>query len=107
MKKLFLLLMTVILTTTCAMAQAGLIHGTVVSASTDEPLIGASVVAPDGQGVATDFDGNFALKVAPGTKLKVSYIGYSVQTIPAADGMIVKLVDDNLLNEVVVTGYGS
>ncbi|MBD5180315.1 MAG: TonB-dependent receptor [Bacteroidales bacterium] len=107
MKKLFLLLMTVIMTTTCALAQAGLIHGTVVAASDNEPLPGATVLAPDGQGVATDLDGNFSIKVAPGTNLKVSYVGYADQTVPAADGMVVKLVEDNTLDEVVVTGYGS
>ena len=107
MKKLFLLLMTVILTTTCALAQAGLIKGTVVSASDNEPLPGASVVAPDGQGVATNLNGEFSIKVAPGTILKVSYVGYDVASVPAADGMIVKLVENNKLDEVVVTGYGS
>ncbi|MDE7387028.1 MAG: TonB-dependent receptor [Muribaculaceae bacterium] len=107
MKKLFLLLMTVILTTTCAFAQAGLIKGTVVSASDNEPLPGASVVAPDGQGVATNLDGEFQIRVAEGALLKVSYVGHAAQTVKAANGMVVKLAEDNQLEEVVVTGYGS
>ncbi|MDE6402723.1 MAG: SusC/RagA family TonB-linked outer membrane protein, partial [Muribaculaceae bacterium] len=107
MKKLFLLLMTVILTTTCAFAQAGLIKGTVVSASDNEPLPGATVMAPDGQGVATNLDGEFQIRVAEGALLKVSYVGHAAQTVKAANGMVVKLAEDNQLEEVVVTGYGS
>lgn len=108
MKKLFLLLMTVTMTVASALAQAGVIRGTVVSAGDNEPLIGASVVASNGQGAATDFDGNFTLKVAPGTALKVSYVGYTEAVVPAADGMIIKLQpSDTRLDEVVVTGYGA
>lgn len=99
--------MTVILTTTCAMAQAGLIKGTVVSASDNEPLPGATVLAPNGQGVATDINGEFSLRVEPGTVLSVSYVGYKKASMPAADGMVIKLQEDNQLDEVVVTGYGS
>lgn len=107
MKKLFLLLMTVILTSTCAMAQAGLLKGTVVSASDNEPLPGATVLAPNGQGVSTDINGEFSLRVEPGTVLTVSYVGYKKASMPAADGMVIKLQEDNQLSEVVVTGYGS
>lgn len=107
MKKLFLLLMTVILTTTCAMAQAALIKGTVVSASDNEPLPGATVLAPNGQGVATDINGEFSLRVEPGTVLSVSYVGYKKASMSATDGMVIKLQEDNQLEEVVVTGYGS
>lgn len=100
--------MTVIMTTTCALAQAGLIHGTVVSASDNEPLPGATVLAPDGQGVATDLDGKFSIKVAPGTNLKVSYVGYADQTVPAAEGMVVKLQEgENRIDEVLVVAYGT
>lgn len=107
MKKLFLLLMTVILTTASAMAQAGYIKGTVVSASDNEPLPGATVLAPNGQGVATDLNGEFSLRVEPGTVLSVSYVGYKKASMHAADGMVIKLQEDNQLDEVVVTGYGS
>ena len=108
MKKLFLLLMTVVLTSVAAMAQSGTIKGTVVSASDGEPLIGASVVAENGQGAATDLDGQFSLRVAPGTILKVSYLGFAVQSVAAADGMVIQLKpNENSLDEVVVTGYGT
>lgn len=105
MKKLFLLLMAVMLTTVTGLAQV--IHGTVVSAGDDEPLVGASVQA-HGIGAITDVDGKFAIHVAPGTQITVSYVGYAAQTLPAAEGMVVKLdMADNTLNTVVVTGYGT
>ena len=106
MKKLFLLLMAVMLTTVTGLAQV--IHGTVVSAADDEPLVGASIVTKGSGATVTDIDGKFAIHVAPGTQITVSYIGYATQTLPAAEGMVVKLAQaDNVLNDVVVTGYGT
>lgn len=106
MKKLFLLLMAVMLTTVTGLAQV--IHGTVVSAADDEPLVGASIVTKGSGATVTDIDGKFAIHVAPGTQITVSYVGYATQTLPAAEGMVVKLAQaDNVLNDVVVTGYGT
>lgn len=106
MKKLFLLLMAVMLTTVTGLAQV--IHGTVVSAADDEPLVGASIVTKGSGATVTDIDGKFAIHVAPGTHITVSYVGYATQTLPAAEGMVVKLAQaDNILNDVVVTGYGT
>ncbi len=99
--------MAVIMTTTCAFAQAGLIKGSVVSASDNEPLPGATVVAPNGQGVATNLDGEFSIAIEEGTILSISYVGYEAVKVPATNGMVVKLVENNILDEVVVTGYGS
>ncbi len=109
MKKLFLLLMTVMLTATCAMAQARPLHGTVVSADDDEPIIGAAVViVSSGQGTATDLDGNFVLNTVPGTEVQVSYVGFNPAKIKLEDGMTIALKpSDNRLDELVVTGYGS
>lgn len=106
MKKLFLLLMAVMLTTVTGLAQV--IHGTVVSAADDEPLVGASIVTKGSGATVTDIDGKFAIHVAPGTHITISYVGYATQTLPAAEGMVVKLAQaDNVLNDVVVTGYGT
>lgn len=106
MKKLFLLLMAVMLTTVTGLAQV--IHGTVVSAADDEPLVGASIVTKGSGATVTDIDGKFAIHVAPGTHITISYVGYATQTLPAAEGMVVKLAQaDNILNDVVVTGYGT
>lgn len=106
MKKLFLLLMAVMLTTVTGLAQV--IHGTVVSAADDEPLVGASIVTKGSGATVTDIDGKFAIHVAPGTHITISYVGYATQTLPAAEGMVVKLAQaDNILDDVVVTGYGT
>lgn len=108
MKKLFLLLTMVILSAACVYAQGGgTIHGTVVSASDNEPLPGATVVAPDGQGMATNMNGEFSLNVSAGTLLTISYVGYAQVKVPAADGMVVKLHDNNTLDEVMVVAYGT
>ncbi len=99
--------MTVMMTAACAYAQAGYIKGTVVSATDNEPLMAASVVAADGTGVTTNLEGQFSIKAAPGTTATVSYVGYLTANVTLTDGMVVKLVENNTLGEVVVTGYGS
>lgn len=87
------------------------IKGTVVD-SEGEPLIGASViVAGTNVGVSTDIDGNFTLpSVATGAVLKVSYVGFKpieVKVDGAHDYNIVMNEDSNVLDEVVVVGYGT
>ena len=59
-----------------ALAQ-NVINGRVTDATTGDPLIGASVIVKtDRQGVVTDVNGNFTLKVVdPQDKLRISYIG--------------------------------
>ena len=81
----------------------------VVIDDTGETVIGASVVEKGTHnGTVTDIDGNFTLKVEPGSILTFSYIGYEAQDLPAAQGMKVQLMPAaNELAEVVVTGYVS
>ena len=86
------------------------ITGTVVDAS--GPVIGASVVekGKSGNGVITDFDGNFSLSVSPGATLVISYIGYETQEIKVGNQstLSITLKEDNAqLDEVVVVGYGT
>ena len=110
MKKLFLLLMTVVLASAVAMAQNRTISGTVVSAADDEPLPGAAVQpVGGGVGVATDVDGNFTISVPKNvTKLTVSYIGMIAQTVDiTSDKLVIKLQNAaNVLDDVIVTAYG-
>jgi iron complex outermembrane receptor protein len=82
--------------------------GTVIDAANGEPIIGASILEiGTTNGTITDFDGNFELKVQPGAKLSISYMGYKTQELTAAQNMNVKLGEDSeLLDEVVVVGYG-
>ena len=58
------------------------VRGMVVGSDNKEPLIGASVVI-DGtkKGVATNIDGQFALKLPPDTSLVISLIGYEKQKV--------------------------
>ena len=92
-----------------SMTMSAQITGTVLEASTDFPIIGASVVeVGTTNGVITDFDGNFVLNVAEGAQIQISYVGFAAQTLAAKDGMIVKLAEDTyMLQEVVAVGYGS
>lgn len=110
MKKLFLLLMTVVLASAVAMAQNRTVSGTVVSAADDEPLPGAAVQpVGGGVGVATDVDGNFTISVPKNvTKLTVSYIGMIAQTVDiTSDKLVIKLQNAaNVLDDVIVTAYG-
>ena len=87
------------------------VSGTVVDQA-GLPLPGAGVIeAGTTNGTVTDIDGVFALTVKPGATLEVSYIGYTTATVAApADGKPVTITlaeDTNLLNEVVVVGYGT
>lgn len=74
-----------------------------------EPIIGANVVVKGtSNGVITDVDGNFELRNASG-KLVVSYIGYQTQevSISGKSNLLIRLSEDSeVLDEVVVTGYG-
>ena len=90
--------------------QAKKITGTVVDAT--GPVIGASVVVKGtSNGVATDFDGNFSLNASPGQTLVVSYIGYVNKEVKVTANQshynITIEEDKQMLDEVVVVGYGT
>lgn len=84
------------------------VSGTVKDAN-GEPLIGVSVLEVGTQnGAVTDMYGNYKLNVKPGAKLKISYIGFTSQTVKAGSNSQIVLQEDNTaLNEVVVVGYGT
>ena len=88
------------------------IEGTV----TDEqgvPIIGATVSVKDqpNVGVTTDIDGKFALEVPPRTILVIAYLGYNTQetrvTQRNSTYNIILKEDNQMLEEVVVVGYGT
>lgn len=91
-----------------AFAQKVTVAGQVVD-SMNEPVIGASVMEKGtSNGTITNFDGNFELQVNPGATLTISYIGYKAVEAKAASSMAVTLQEDTeLLDEVVVIGYGT
>ena len=99
----------------CLLLVVGNLHaqttakGTVVDA-TGEAVIGATVVEKGNpkNATATDFDGNFTLKLQQGKTVVVSYIGMVSQEVTAGPNMKIQLKDDNAaLEEVVVVGYTS
>lgn len=110
MRKLLMIctLLTIVLTATAQETKK--ITGNVTDEN-GEPLIGATVKPAGGQGGSvTDFDGNYSIIVPEDTKqLTVSYIGYQTKTV-AVKGNKVDVVmqeDKNVLEELVVVGYGS
>lgn len=91
------------------MAQAMVVTGQVTD-SNGEPIIGANVVVKGATtGTITDFDGNYSLDVPENATLIFSYLGMASQEIPVTSNTIsVVLKEDNqVLEEVVVTGYGT
>ena len=77
-----------------------------------EPIIGAAVlIKGTTKGTTTDFEGNFSLgNVTDGTILEISSIGYQTQNVTVGSQAILNIVlteDSELIDEVVVVGYGT
>ncbi|MDR3218540.1 MAG: TonB-dependent receptor [Dysgonamonadaceae bacterium] len=81
--------------------------GVVVDAS-NEPLVGATVEEKGkNNGTYSGLDGKFSLSVQSDATLVISYLGFKTQEVKAgADLKIILLEDNNLLDELVVVGYG-
>lgn len=99
------------LTSTKAMAYV--ITGIVLDEK-NEPMIGATVTLEGtGKGTITDVDGAYTLEIdtkdAKGGVLIFSYVGYEAQLVPILDQKIINITlkEANILNEVVVVGYGT
>lgn len=91
-------------------AQSTPYKGKVIDATTNEPLIGVSILEKGtSNGVITDIDGNFNIQTTPEATLVFSYIGYTTVEKKAAEcnDITIKLSEDSkVLQEVVVVGYG-
>lgn len=87
-----------------------LVSGTVKSAN-GEPIIGANVkVVGTAIGCITDLDGNFTLEVPENGQLIVSYVGFQTLELSVDEKSSVDVVlkeDSEMLDEVVVVGYGT
>ncbi len=83
----------------------------IISDENGEPIIGASVMLKGTTiGTVTDVDGRFSLNVPEDGILVISYIGYQSQEVPVTGLNTLNVVlqeDTELLDEVVVIGYGS
>ncbi len=86
------------------------VTGTIMDAK-GEPVIGATVQI-DGttNGTVSDFNGAFSIDAAPKSTLIVSYVGYQSQRITVKDATPLRITlheDTEVLDEVVVVGYGT
>lgn len=75
------------------------------------PIVGANVLEKGTtNGMITDMDGNFSLEVKPGATLVISFIGYVTQEIKITNQSKLTITlkeDSEVLDEVVVVGYGT
>lgn len=102
-----------LLSATAAFAQNRVSISGKVTDSSGETLVGASVMVLNSAkslGVTTDLDGKFSFSVPMNSEIEVSYLGYISQTFKAtadAKNIVVTLeVDANMMDEVVVVGFG-
>lgn len=86
------------------------LSGTITDAN-GEPIIGASVqVKGTTNGTISDYDGNFMLNAPDNSTLEISFIGFKTVQLKAKAGQALSVVlkeDTEMLDEVVVVGYGS
>ena len=92
-------------------AQTQRVTGVVISDEDGQPVIGASVqVKGTQQGTITDVDGKFTLPNVPSSAgtLVVSFVGMKTEEIEIQPNMTIRMkANDELLDEVVIIGYGS
>lgn len=110
--KRVLFAITCILFALSSMAQNITVSGTVVDGvHGNEPMIGANVmIKGTTQGTITDLDGQFTLSVPKNATLVITSVGYKTQEVPIAGKTSLQVVlteDTEVLDEVVVVGYGT
>ena len=107
----FFLTVLSLLAVNVMLAQNITVKGTVTDAADNSPLIGAGVqVKGSAQGVSTDVDGNFEITCSANATLVVSYVGYETIEVAVNNKSVVNVQlksDSQLLEDVVVVGYGS
>ncbi|MDR1003419.1 MAG: TonB-dependent receptor [Prevotellaceae bacterium] len=110
-KRTTYLCLFMLLASLSAMAQETTVRGTVVDTN-GESVIGASIrlKGNDAVGTITDIDGHFVLSNVPaGSSIVVSYIGMKTQEVKVTPGRDLKITmteDTELLDEVVIVGFG-
>ncbi|WP_332912520.1 carboxypeptidase-like regulatory domain-containing protein [Algoriphagus boritolerans] len=112
MKKVLLGFALSFLTIVSVLAQSKTITGRVTSAEEPEGVPGASVVVKGTtQGTITDLDGSYSISVPDNaTTLVFSFVGYLTKEMPIGSSSVINVsmdTDVKVLNEVVVTGYGT
>ncbi len=106
----FLFLLLLVMSAPRMLAQQISISGT-VSDPSGEPLIGVSVTVPGSKtGVATDIDGMYSIEADAKSTLRFSYVGYKTKEVSVNGKNTIDVVmeeDSEVLQEVVVVGYGT
>ena len=86
------------------------LKGKVLNASTNEPIVGASILLKGTSiGALTDINGEFSLSAPMGSTIIVSFIGMTRKEVLVTGSPMSILLDEELLglNEVIVTGYST
>ncbi|MBP9873463.1 MAG: TonB-dependent receptor [Haliscomenobacter sp.] len=87
------------------------VKGTVRSAADGLPMVGVTIVISGAtSGTVTDINGEFAIEVEPNAILEFSYIGFKKLLVPVNAQAVLNVVmeiDAELIDEVVVIGYGT
>lgn len=111
MRQFFLLGLLTLLFPFALSAQNITVSGKVFDSSTNEPLVGVTVVQTGTQnGTITDIDGNYSISVPGDASLTFSYIGYVTNTVFVNGKSTLPVyldTDDKTLEQVVVVGYGT
>lgn len=107
-----LLFIIVLIASFPTVAQDITVKGNITEATFNEPVIGATIIVQGdaSRGTVTDIDGNFTLTSVPNDAvLVISYVGYTTQLIPINGRSTISITlkeDSELLDEVVIVGYG-
>lgn len=108
--KIYMICALLVITLTTVAQETKKITGKITD-ETGEGLIGATIKPANGQGGSvTDFEGNYSINVPADTKqLTVTYIGYQTRTVNIKGNKVdvVMKEDKNVLDELIVVGYGS
>lgn len=102
----------VMATDAVAQAQTAVQVKGVVLDSNGEPIMGAAVieVGTQGNGTVTGADGSFTLSITRSAKIRISYVGYKTVTMTPVAGRTTNITleeESEMLNDVVVVGYGT
>ncbi len=109
LQKCILTIAILFVVSTAMNAQTGPITGKVISSTDNDPLIGVTVsIKGTSLGVNTDANGNFTIQADKGQTLVFSYLGFVTQEVLIASSEVnISMKEDvQLLDEVVVVGYG-
>lgn len=110
MKKILYLFFLCCLIPCTLYAQSSQITGTVTDSSDGSPLIGVTVANQNHVGTLTNIDGKYSIDAKQGDILTFSFLGMQAQTVKVGSQRVIDIVlteNNQLLNEVVVVGYGT